>query len=486
MSDIITYKGKRYQTFGDGGKKENNSNNYIVHNGKKYQRIGYTEPFDVKGYQTDLDALNKKLQGVSFKTLSDEDKKSLKAEIEEMRKRSKRFRNYIGSFEGQDNTEIFSYLNKVDSAYQGALDEMSGKVDRNGDGKIDVRDLITSKKAEQGKAFQNEYNFNNYFREKFFVPLAEGPMYVGNNLSKEELDANYFTHLTQVYSSLDEEDVETKYFIELQLLKKNGDYEEKVQKGLARKNPSVGVVSQLVKKDGKWYVENSITKKKEEIKNILTFVEENSGSEWLKNIEVNEDFQKLLCANSEEREIYSYLLETDEKRAQKYLNWLMPRLFDRRSDDLKEAIDIPVIKQMSAVAQGVGDYMDSVGIKDLSNDSFMSAMQKLQSESKGADKYVMGAARNIGNMLPSMLLAWITQGTSEALGATPKVASTIGKLANATSVGISAKGSAYKQKIAEGWSPDDAETYSTLVGISEARGAGRRGHRPHPYRAHVL
>ena len=147
MGDIITYKGKRYETFGDvtNNQNRNQDNSYIVHNGKKYQTFGYTEPFDVKGYQTDLDALNKKLQGVSFKTLSDEQKKSLTTEIEAMRERSKRFRNYIGSFEGQDNTEIFSYLDKVDSAYQGALDEMSGKIDKNGDGKIDVRDMIIAK-----------------------------------------------------------------------------------------------------------------------------------------------------------------------------------------------------------------------------------------------------------------------------------------------------------------------------------------------------
>ena len=147
--------------------------------------------FDVEGYQNDLNALNKELSSASLGGLSDKEKKSLTKRITDMQNRSKMFRLYAGSFEGQDNTEAFSYLDKVDAAYQGAIDEMSGNVDRNGDGKINVLDLVRNKKTEQGMALQNEYNFNNYFVEKGSTDTADGTIYYGNNLTTEELDNNY-------------------------------------------------------------------------------------------------------------------------------------------------------------------------------------------------------------------------------------------------------------------------------------------------------
>ena len=261
------------------------------------------------------------------------------------------------------------------------------------------------------------------------------------------------------------EAIDLQEFEGFQGIIKNEDFEEKSQVGLSRSNPSPNLVETIEKKDGKWYTTGGVGKKKE-IKNILTFVRDNADSKG--NVSINEDFQKLLKATDDEVKLYSYLLEVDEKKAQRYLDLLMPTLLDKRSDDLKERLDIPVIKHLTSVGQGMANYIDSVGIKDFSNDSTMVAMQKLQSEAKGLDKYLMGAATNVGNMLPSIMLSYLTSGIATGIGASTKVASAIGTLTNATSVGVSAKGSAYKQKIAEGWNPDDAQTYSTLVGISEA------------------
>lgn len=262
------------------------------------------------------------------------------------------------------------------------------------------------------------------------------------------------------------EAVDLQEFEGFQGIIENRDFEEKSQKGLSRKNPSPNLVETIEKgEDGKWYTKGGFGKKKE-IKNILTFVRDNADS--LGNVRVNEDFQKLLKAGEDEVKRYSYLLEVDEKKAQRYLDLLMPTLLDKRSDDLKERLDVPVLKHIASVGQGLANYVDSVGIKDYSNDATMVAMQKLQSEAKGLDKFLMGAGTTVGNMLPSIVLSYFTSGLASGLGAAPKVASRIGSLTNASSVGISAKGSAYKQKIAEGWNPDDAEAYSTLIGVSEA------------------
>lgn len=268
------------------------------------------------------------------------------------------------------------------------------------------------------------------------------------------------------WSSLYENKKAEEDFEKFQAAIKNKDFEEKSQKGLSRKNPSPNLTETIEKIDGKWYTTTGKFGKKKEIKNILTFVRDNTDS--VGNVKATQDFQILLKATDNEVNLYSYLLETDEKKAQRYLDLLMPTLLDRESDDLKERIDIPVLKHALSVAQGTANYLDSVGIADYSDDATMSAMQKLQSEAKGLDKYLMGAGTTIGNMLPSILLSWLTSGIASGLGASEKVISSVGRLTNAASVGISAKGSAYKQKIAEGWNPEDAQTYSTLVGISEA------------------
>ena len=100
---------------------------------------------------------------------------------------------------------------------------------------------------------------------------------------------------------------------------------------MSRKNPSPNLVETIEKgEDGKWYTTGGFGKKKE-IKNILTFVRDNADS--LGNVRVNEDFQKLLKADEDEVKRYSYLLEVDEKKAQRYLDLLMPALLDDRSED---------------------------------------------------------------------------------------------------------------------------------------------------------
>lgn len=81
---------------------------------------------------------------------------------------------------------------------------------------------------------------------------------------------------------------------------------------------------------------------------------------------------------------------------------------------------------------------------------------------------VYGAARTVGNMTPSILISKGAGAVSGALGASAEVASKIGQTAGALSMGTSASGNAYAQKIEEGWDEGKARTYGLLVGASEA------------------
>ena len=321
-------------------------------------------------------------------------------------------------------------------------------------------DLDTSYKANGGWT----PSASNYNRPAYSQVGAYGEWSAkSNEYAKKIKDLENEIYQKERYHT---EAVDLQEFEGFQGIIENEDFDEKSQKGLSRSNPSPNKVETIEKgEDGKWYTTGALGKKKE-IKNILTFVRDNADSYG--NVSINEDFQKMLKATDDEVRRYSYLLEVDEAKAQRYLDLLMPTLLDKRSDDLKEKFDVPVLKHTMSVGQGMANYIDSVGIKDYSNDSSMVAMEKLQSEAEGLDKYLMGAGQNIGNMLPSIMFAKLTGGLATGLGASTKVASAIGSLTNATSVGFSAKGSAYEQKIAEGWNPNDAETYSTLVGVSEA------------------
>lgn len=78
-----------------------------------------------------------------------------------------------------------------------------------------------------------------------------------------------------------------------------------------------------------------------------------------------------------------------------------------------------------------------------------------------AAKHLYNATTTIGNMAPSILVSAVLG--PAGLGASAAVAGGIGS----ATMGVSAAGNAYKQKLAEGYSPGQARTYSTLVGVAE-------------------
>lgn len=84
---------------------------------------------------------------------------------------------------------------------------------------------------------------------------------------------------------------------------------------------------------------------------------------------------------------------------------------------------------------------------------------------------ILGTAYDLGttvsNMAPSILLGYLSAGLLGGAGVAAGTAGQIGGAVGSASMGLSAGGSAYTQKVDEGYTPEQARSYATLVGISE-------------------
>jgi len=136
------------------------------------------------------------------------------------------------------------------------------------------------------------------------------------------------------------------------------------------------------------------------------------------------------------------------------------------------------------------DILYSVGLSDedkARNDEILTELKRTDLTQKEREELeqglksstwgkVLSGAYQFGtvvtNMLPSIMVSYVTGGLlSSAVGAGAISAATAARIASATGssiMGLSAGGNAYQQKMKEGWTKEQAKTYATLVGSSEA------------------
>lgn len=176
----------------------------------------------------------------------------------------------------------------------------------------------------------------------------------------------------------------------------------------------------------------------------------------------------------DEVDIYNYLLAKEgEESAKEYLKHLEEYLNARKGKEMGETvrgIDNGILRTGATGAYGLVAGVDQFGSgikqfvspKELPTSALQYGSQYIQEDldDTKVGKYLYGAATTVGNMAPSILVSAITGG----LGASAAVAQTVG----AATMGVSASGNAYKEKLAEGYSKSQARTYSALVGASEA------------------
>jgi hypothetical protein len=177
----------------------------------------------------------------------------------------------------------------------------------------------------------------------------------------------------------------------------------------------------------------------------------------------------------EEFLIYNaYLGKGDKESADKYLESIEETLTSRQGAAISEQQDTWLKKQLFSVYAGLDQWEQgiiSLGNTEGKYDSptgvqFASGTIREDLGAIGQGAYDLGVTT--GNMLPSILVSYLTSGVGGAVGLGAKAAGTLGKVAGAATLGSSAAGNGYQEMLNLGYDKSQAQAYGTLVGLSEA------------------
>lgn len=173
--------------------------------------------------------------------------------------------------------------------------------------------------------------------------------------------------------------------------------------------------------------------------------------------------------------VYNYIYATKGREAaEAYLDELMNSLNYRQGKEGYESLS-GVGKALHWIPAGLDQFAS--GIEQLFSEKAVPTSpvqytnQMIAREAEETHP-LLGIAYNLGttvsNMAPSLLLGAVTGGLLSGAGVAAGTASAISGGVAAGSVGLSAGGNAYTQKVNEGYTPEQARSYASLVGVSEA------------------
>lgn len=173
--------------------------------------------------------------------------------------------------------------------------------------------------------------------------------------------------------------------------------------------------------------------------------------------------------------VYNYIYATKGREAaEAYLDELMNSLNYRQGKEGYESLS-GVGKALHWILAGPDQFAS--GIEQLFSEKAVPTSpvqytnQMIAREAEETHP-LLGIAYNLGttvsNMAPSLLLGAVTGGLLSGAGVAAGTASAISGGVAAGSVGLSAGGNAYTQKVNEGYTPEQARSYASLVGVSEA------------------
>ena len=176
----------------------------------------------------------------------------------------------------------------------------------------------------------------------------------------------------------------------------------------------------------------------------------------------------------DERKIYNYLYASKGKEA-------ADRFLDDIGDTLRTRQGVAQYEQLGTLGKALywipaGLEQFGSGIKQLFQSEALPVSptlvtsQLIQQEAQEKSP-VLGTLYELGttlsNMAPSILAGALGGWALGAAGLSASTATAIARGVGAATLGASAGGNAYTQKINEGYSPEAARNYSTLVGASE-------------------
>ena len=185
------------------------------------------------------------------------------------------------------------------------------------------------------------------------------------------------------------------------------------------------------------------------------------------------EMQALGTMTDEEIGLYNYIYATQGREAAaEYLNRLREAINARLGQQRYENMS-GIGRALYWIPAGINQFTS--GIRQLFSEEAVptsptqytsqAILEGLEGRPVASTLYELGTT--LSNMAPSILASALGGWALGAAGVAGSTAGRIANLAGSALLGASAGGNAYTQKINEGYLPDEARDYSTLVGLSE-------------------
>ena len=185
------------------------------------------------------------------------------------------------------------------------------------------------------------------------------------------------------------------------------------------------------------------------------------------------EMQALGTMTEEEIGLYNYIYATQGREAAaEYLNRLRETINARLGQQRYENMS-GIGRALYWIPAGINQFTS--GIRQLFSEEAVptsptqytsqAILEGLEGRPVASTLYELGTT--LSNMAPSILASALGGWALGAAGVAGSTAGRIANLAGSALLGASAGGNAYTQKINEGYLPDEARDYSTLVGLSE-------------------
>ena len=185
------------------------------------------------------------------------------------------------------------------------------------------------------------------------------------------------------------------------------------------------------------------------------------------------EMQVLGTMTEEEIGLYNYIYATQGREAAaEYLNRLREAINARLGQQRYENMS-GIGRALYWIPAGINQFTS--GIRQLFSEEAVptsptqytsqAILEGLEGRPVASTLYELGTT--LSNMAPSILASALGGWALGAAGVAGSTAGRIANLAGSALLGASAGGNAYTQKINEGYLPDEARDYSTLVGLSE-------------------
>lgn len=300
-----------------------------------------------------------------------------------------------------------------------------------------------NKRIKELEGYKSKFDrLTNYLSEGEEIP--EGVVKYGGFSSAEEVQAEIDRLNSTDYRKLSEEKSWADYFSYADLMQE-ADFEEYAAKGAALKNPD-----KLGPKEG------------QQVQNVVTYFREDNPNEY---------YDKYTYMSDEEVDIYNYILAKEgADSAAKFLEYLEESLNRRKGEEIGKGFeDLGAFNRTLATGAyslyaGLDQFAGNAAqlfTKENRPTSYVQyASQQISEDLPEWAKPIYSAGVSIGNMAPAIALSAATGG----MGAPAWLV----KGVNAAAMGVSAAGGAYGEALDNGYRPDQARTYSNIIGILEA------------------